>query len=154
MKNSDARPMNLQDIEQEIQKKQRAADLLPNRWIIAVGAGLFLGLKTTGFGFEMNPIKFYQLFLEIVKYVCLSLVVVSIWMTMFRFFVGRFKGELLWFTILMIFLFSTEAFANIFLQISRKLIDQEQHRIDLLMDNKKPQVDPSLNDHSETQALD
>lgn len=108
-----------EQIHAEKERVKSAAELLPNRWIIAVGAGLFLGLKSTGFGFEMTPIKFYQLFMETVKYVCLALVVVSVWMTMFRFFVGRFKGELTWFAILMVFLFSTETFANLFINLGK-----------------------------------
>lgn len=111
-----------EELDSEKDVRQNAANLLPNRWIIAVGAGLFLGLKSTGFGFEMTPIKFYQLTLEIIKYVCLSLVVVSVWMSLFRYFVGQLRGELIWFATLMIFLFSTEAFANLFLQIGKQLV--------------------------------
>lgn len=111
--------LDVSKIAAEKERLTAASNLLPNRWIIAVGAGLFLGLKSTGFGFEMSPVKFYQLFMETVKYVCLALVVVSIWMTMFRFFVGRFKGELTWFAILMVFLFSTETFASLFISAGK-----------------------------------
>lgn len=115
----DQEQMNVSKIAEEKERLTAASNLLPNRWIIAVGAGLFLGLKSTGFGFEMSPVKFYQLFMETVKYVCLALVVVSIWMTMFRFFVGRFRGELTWFAILMVFLFSTETFASLFISAGK-----------------------------------